>query len=381
MADKKDYYEVLDVAKGASEDDIKKAYKKMAKKFHPDMNSGDKTAEVKFKEVNEAYAVLSDADKRARYDQYGHAGVDPNFGAGPGGGGFGGADFGNFDFSDIFGGFSSFFGGMGGDTARRRNSPQRGEDVGISVSITFEEAAFGSKKDVSYARVEECGTCHGSGTAHGSAAETCSKCKGTGQIKVNQRMMGITMQSVQACDMCGGSGKIIKEPCSDCKGKGYIRRTKKLEVNIPSGIDNGQRIVLKGQGSAGLNSGPYGDLYVQVSIREHQFFQRDGQDIYVELPISFPEAALGAKVIVPTLEGKSELTIPEGTQNGSVFNMKNKGIVNVNGSGRGNLYVKVAVDIPKNLNEKQKTALRNFADACEDKNYTKKQSFFDKFKK
>ncbi|MDD2268509.1 MAG: molecular chaperone DnaJ [Eubacteriales bacterium] len=377
MADKKDFYDVLGVQKGASEDEIKKAFKKLAKKYHPDMNPGDKVAEEKFKEINEAYAVLSDSDKRSKYDQFGHAGVDPNFGAGYGGG-FG--DFGNVDLSDLFGGFSSFFGGGMGDT-RRRNAPQRGEDIGVSATLTFEEAAFGCKKDITYARVEECGTCHGSGAEHGTSTETCTKCNGSGQVKVNQRMMGITMQSVTTCDMCGGSGKIIKNPCGDCKGKGRIRRSKTLEVNIPAGIDDGQRIVLKSQGGAGTNGGSYGDLYVQVSLLPHPIFTRDGQNIHIELPITFPEAALGAKVEVPTLEGKSELTIPEGTQSGAVFNMRNKGIVNVGGSGRGNMYVKVIVDVPKNLTEKQKTALKAFAAACTDKNYTKKQGFFDKFKK
>ena len=380
MADKRDFYEVLGLQKGATEDEIKKAFKKLAKKYHPDMNPGDKSAEEKFKEVNEAYAVLSDSDKKARYDQFGHAGVDPNFGAGYGGGGGfdGGFDFG--DISDLFGGFSSFFGGSSGG-GRRRNAPARGDDLGVTVQLTFEEAVFGCEKDITYARIEDCGSCHGSGAAHGSSAETCSKCGGSGQMRVNQRMMGITMQTVTTCDGCGGSGKIIKEPCSECKGKGRTRVTKTLGVSIPAGIDDGQRVMLKGQGSAGVNNGPYGDLYVQASVSPHKLFTREGQNIHLDLPISFAEAALGTKIEVPTLEGTSELTIPEGTQSGSVFNMRNKGIVKIGTTNRGNLYVKVIVEVPKNLTEKQKAALRAFAEAYDGKANAKRQSFFEKFKK
>lgn len=379
MAEKRDYYEVLGLQKGATEDEIKKAFKKLAKKYHPDMNLDDKSAEEKFKEVNEAYAILSDGDKKAMYDQHGHAGVDPNFGAGYGGGGGFDGGFGFGDISDLFGGFSSFFGGSTGN--RRRNAPARGDDLGVSVQLTFEEAVFGCEKDINYARIEDCSGCHGSGAAHGSAVDTCSKCSGSGQMHVNQRMMGITMQTVTTCDGCGGTGKIIKEPCTECKGKGRVRLNKTLGVSIPAGIDDGQRIMLKGQGSAGSNGGPYGDLYVQASVSPHKLFKRDDQNIHLEIPISFAEAALGTKIDVPTLEGTSELTIPEGTQSGNVFNMRNKGIVKIGTANRGNLYIKVMVEVPKSLTEKQKTALRAFAEAYDGKANAKRQSFFDKFKK
>ena len=376
MADKQDYYETLGVNKGAGDDEIKKAYRQMAKKYHPDMNPGDAEAEKKFKEVNEAYEVLSDADKRAKYDQYGHAAFDPNSGFG-GGGGFGGFDF---DMGDIF---SSFFGGGfgGGRSQSRANAPIAGDDIGLRVVLSFEEAAFGCKREVSYARVQKCGDCSGSGAKKGTSPEKCTKCGGRGTVTVQQRTAFGMMQSTKACPDCNGTGKIIKTPCENCRGKGYVKINKKLEVTIPAGIDDGQRIALRSQGNEGRNGGPAGDLIIQVSVRPHAIFERDGNDIYCEVPVSFAEAALGATIKIPTLEGQMDYEIPEGTQTGTVFTIKQKGINAVNSRSRGNLYVKVVVETPKSLNAEQKKLLRSFADSLGEKNSAKKASFFSKFKK
>ena len=376
MADKQDYYEVLGLSKGASADEIKKAYRQMAKKYHPDMNPDNKEAEQKFKEVNEAYAVLSDADKKAKYDQYGHAAFDQA--GGFGGGGFGG--FGDFDMGDIF---SSFFGGgFGGSrSGSRANAPIEGEDIGVRVVLSFEEAVFGCKKEITFARVEKCGDCSGSGAKKGTSPEKCTKCGGRGTVTVQQRTPFGMMQSTRACPDCNGTGKIIKSPCDNCRGKGYVKVNKKFEVNIPAGIDDGQRIAHRGQGSAGRNGGPNGDLIVQVTVRPHPIFERDGNDIYCEVPITFAEAALGAKIKIPTLEGTMDYEIPEGTQTGTVFTIKQKGITAVNSRSKGSLYVKVVVETPKSLSSEQKKLLRQFADSCGEKNFAKKTSFFSKFKK
>ena len=366
---KRDYYEVLGLSKGASEDDIKKAYRALAKKYHPDLNPGDKDAEAKFKEVNEAYAVLSDADKRAKYDQYGHAAFDPTAGFG------GGADFGDFgfDISDIF---SSFFGG--GASGGRRRGAVRGDDISVRLTLTFEEAVFGCKKDVSYQKIQKCAECGGSGAAKGTSPKTCPTCKGTGQVRTQQRTPFGVMQSSRPCDACRGTGKIIETPCKKCRGSGYERVSKKLEVTIPAGIDNGQRIVLRGKGSDGEGGGAAGDLVIVVSVRSHDIFERDGYDIYCEVPITFAEATLGAAIDIPTLEGKMKYTIPEGTQTGTVFTLRQKGIRNVNYKTRGNLYVTVTVEVPKNLTSDQKTLLSKFADSCGEKNYAKREKFFKK---
>ena len=379
MADKRDYYEVLGISKGASEGEIKKAYRSMAKKYHPDMNPGDSEAETKFKEVNEAYAVLSDADKKVQYDQFGHAAFDQTAGGGYGGGGFGG--FGDFgDLGNIFGSF--FGGGFGGGSARQsRNAPMRGEDVGARVTITFEEAAFGTKKDISFNRVQKCSDCEGSGAAKGSTAETCSACRGSGQRTVTQRIGGMAFQSTVTCDACRGKGKIIKDPCSNCRGTGYVKVSKKLSVNIPAGINDGERIALRGQGSDGRNGGPAGDLIITVSVKSHNVFVRDpgGYNIYCDIPITVAEATLGAEIEVPTLEGNQKFTIPEGTQTGTTFTMRQKGIPYVNNANRrGDLVFTVAVEIPKGLSEKQKEHMRAFADSCKENNYSKKHSFFKK---
>ena len=371
---KKDYYEVLGVSKGASEDEIKKAYRSLAKKYHPDMNPGDKTAEVKFKEVNEAYAVLSDSEKRSKYDRFGHDAFDPTSGGG-GYGGFGGFSGGDFDFGDIF---SSFFGG-GGASSSRANMAREGDDVATRVSVSFEEAAFGCKKEVNFARIENCPDCHGSGAEHEGDIEKCPECHGTGRVTVRQQTMLGYMQTQRSCQRCSGRGKIIKSPCKNCNGKGRIRINKKLEVNIPSGIDDRQNIVLRGQGSAGINGGPSGDLIIEVRVREDKIFEREGNNVYCEVPITFAEATLGAEIDVPVLGGGTEkFKIPDGTQSGTTFTLKNKGIPDINTKRKGDMIIKVAVETPKNLNSKQKELLLAFAESLGENNGSKKQSFFKK---
>ena len=381
MAEKRDYYEVLGLSKGASADEIKKAYRSLAKKYHPDLNPGDKEAEEKFKEINEANEVLSDADKKAKYDTYGHAAFDPNAGFG-GGSGFGGSGFGGFDMGDIF---SSFFGGSGfggfGGSRQRANAPVDGDDIGVRIVISFEEAVFGCKKEISYNRIQKCSDCSGSGAEKGSGVEKCSRCSGTGRIRVQQRTAFGMMQSENACPDCRGTGKIIKNPCKNCNGKGMVKIKKTVEANIPAGVDDGMRIALRAQGHEGRNGGMAGDLVIQVSVRPHAIFERDGKDIYCDVPITFAEAALGATVKIPTLDGSMDYTIPEGTQTGTVFTIKQRGIVDVNGRGKGNLYVRAVVETPKNLTDEQKKILRSFAESCQEKNFTKRSSFFSRFKK
>lgn len=375
MADKRDYYEVLGVDKSASDADIKKAYRSLAKKYHPDMNPGDKEAEQKFKEVNEAYAVLSDADKRKKYDTYGHDAFDPTAG-GSGFSGFG--DFGGFDmggFGDIF---SSFFGG--GTSSRRQNGPVRGDDVNVRITLSFEEAVFGVKKDITYRRTQRCAECSGTGAAKGSQPKTCTKCSGSGQIRVQQRTPLGVMQTQRTCDACGGRGTVIENPCKACRGTGTVQATKTLEVSIPAGIDNGQRISLRGQGSDGLRGGSAGDLLISVAVKAHPVFERDGYDIYCEVPITFTEATLGAEIDIPTLEGKEKFTVPEGTQTGTSFTLKQKGVPYVNNSSRcGDLIITVVIEVPKNLSSAQKEKLREFAELSGETNYTKKTKFFKKF--
>ena len=375
MAEKKDYYEVLGLSKGADEASIKKAYRAMAKKYHPDLNPGNTEAEAKFKEVNEAYDVLSDADKKAKYDQFGHAAFDPTAGGGAGGygsyGGFG-------DFGDIGDIFSSFFGGgFGGSSGQRRNAPTRGEDISVRITVSFDEAAFGTKKDVSFNRIQKCGDCGGSGAAKGTHAETCKTCGGSGQRRVTQRIGGMAFQSTTTCDACRGTGKIIKTPCTECNGKGYVKVNKKLSVNIPAGIDDGERIALRGQGCDGRNGGPAGDLIITVSIKKHSIFERDGYNIYCDVPITVTEATLGATIDVPTLEGNQKFEIPDGTQPGMKFTLKQKGIPYINNSNkRGDLIFTVNVEIPRGLNKEQTEKMIAFAESCKESNYTRKQSFF-----
>ena len=375
---KRDYYEVLGVSKGASEDEIKKAYKKMARKYHPDLNPGDKSAEEKFKEVNEAYEVLSDADKRARYDQYGHAGVDPNFGAG----GFGGGFDGGFDFSDLGDIFGSFFGGgFGGGRRTNPNAPQRGESIRMAVTISFEEAAFGCEKEVTVERYETCDTCHGSGCAPGTSPEVCPDCHGTGTVQVRrQTPMGVFATSAP-CTKCGGKGRIIHQPCKDCRGSGMVRKKKTIQASIPAGIDNGQTISIRGQGNAGKNGGPAGDLLITITVRPHELFRREGTSVLCEAPITFTQAVLGAELEIPTIDGKVKYTLPEGTQSGTTFRLKGKGIPSINGRGRGDQYVTVYIETPRNLNKEQKEALKKFAAAMGEDEASGQKPFFKKFKK
>ncbi len=359
MAEKRDYYEVLGVSKGASEDELKKAYRKLAKENHPDLHPGDKECEARFKEINEAYEVLSDSDRRAKYDQFGHAAFDPNQGFG--GGGFGGFEgFGGFGdiFGDIFGGFGGFGGG-----GRNPNAPRKGDNLRATVNIKFEEAAFGVKKEVFVAKVEQCPDCKGTGCAEGTTAEVCPDCKGTGSVKTTQRTPFGMVQSTGQCPKCKGRGKIIHTPCKSCRGIGSVRRQHKVTVSVPAGIDDGQTISLRGQGNVGINGGPAGDLLINVLVQPHARFERDGASILLEQEVSFAQAALGSEIEVPTLDGKVKLNIPEGTQPGSVFRLKGKGVPYLRANGRGDQFVTVKVAVPKNMSSAQKEALRQYASA------------------
>ena len=378
---KRDYYEVLGVSKGASDDEIKKAYRKMAKQYHPDLNPDDKTAEAKFKEVGEAYEVLSDKQKRARYDQFGHAGVDPSYGAGAGGARYqqyGTGDFG--DFSDIFGDIFSGFGFGGSTRTRNPNGPIRGNDVQVRIQLSFMEAVKGCKKEIPVQRLERCTECSGTGAKSGTTPETCPECGGSGQVRVQQRSPFGVIQTVKACSRCGGKGKVINDPCKACNGMGRVRHSRKITVDIPAGIDNGQTFVVRGQGDEGTNGGPTGDLNVTVMVKDDPIFQREGFDIWVDVPVTYAQAVLGDEVVVPTIDGKVSYNIPEGTQPGTTFRLRNKGIQYVNNRGRGDQYVRVNIEVPTNLSSKQKDMLREFDSTTGDKNYAKRKSFFDKIK-
>ena len=370
MAEDRDYYEILGIDKTADEDTIKRAYRQQAKKYHPDLHPGDAEAEKCFKEVNEAYSILSDPDKRAKYDQYGKAAFDPTAGAGAGGfGGF--SDFG--DLGDIFG---SIFGNAFGGSTSRRTGPQRGDDVGTRLTLNFEEAVFGCKKEVNYTRMHKCPACGGSGAEAGSTAETCPDCRGTGQRTVVQRMGGMSFQSKTTCEKCRGTGRYIKTPCTKCRGTGLERENRSLTVTVPAGIDDGERIALRGQGCEGKNGGSAGDLIIQIHVRDHNIFRRDGVDVFCDVPISVSEATLGAEIDVPTLEGPVKYTITEGTQPGTSFTLRGKGVPYVNSpTRRGDLTFTVNVEIPRSLNEKQRDAMRAFADVCGEKNYAKQSKF------
>ena len=372
---KRDYYEVLGVPKTASAEEIKKAYRKSAMKYHPDRNPGDKEAEEKFKELGEAYAVLSDDQKRSRYDQYGFAGVDPSYEGGGFRGGFGG--FGDFgDIGDIFG---SFFGG-GSRRQSAQNTPRRGENVGARLDLTFEEAAFGVEKELAVPRIENCAVCNGSGSADGQL-ETCSQCRGTGQIRTVQTIMGMQMQSQTTCPQCSGRGKIIKNPCNTCRGKGKVRRTQKIKVKVPAGVDNGQTVRVRGEGCVGFNGGPNGDLLVDIYIKRHPIFERDGVHVYCEVPITFTQAALGAEIEVPTLDGKVKYEIPEGTQTGKMFALPGKGIPSVNNpKRRGDHRFSVVVETPTKLSKEQKELLRKLDDSLDGKSSPQRKKFFDTIK-
>ena len=375
---KRDYYEVLGVEKNASADEIKKAYRKAAMKYHPDRNPGDTVAEEKFKEVGEAYEILSDDQKRSRYDQFGFAGVDPNYGAGAGAGGygFGGGGFGGFgDFGDIF---SEFFGGGASSRASSANAPRRGENVMAHLELTFEEAAFGCEKEVTSQRIENCAACSGSGSADG-VVETCTTCRGSGQVRTTQNFMGMAMQSTSVCPKCGGKGKTFKNACNTCKGKGKVRKTNKVKVKVPAGVDEGQSVRVRNEGCVGSNGGPNGDLLVEVYIKRHPIFTRQNMDVLCEVPITFTQAALGAEVQVPTLDGKVPYDLPEGTQTGTTFTLVGKGIPDVhNPRRRGNQRFTVVVETPTRLTREQKELLRQLDGTLEET--PKRKKFFESIK-
>ena len=387
MAEKRDYYEVLGIGKNATDAEIKSAYRKLAKKYHPDLNPGNKEAEEKFKEVNEANDVLSDPQKRQRYDQFGFAGVDPNYaaanggGAGGFGGGFGGVDLGDI-FGDIFGGgFGGGFSGFGGGSSTRTaNAPRKGHDIQASVILTFEEAAHGCSKKITINRQETCPDCGGTGAAKGTSPETCPDCGGRGYVVTQQRTPFGVMQSQQPCSHCGGRGTIIRNPCKTCRGTGKTAARKSLEINIPAGIDDDQNIALRGQGDAGSNGGPAGDVIVHVTVKADPMFERDGYDVTIHVPITFSQAVLGDDVEVPTVDGRIVQHIPEGTQSGTKFRLRGQGIQYLNGRGRGDQYVIVDVEIPKKLNRTQREALKAFEDSLKDDNYEKRKGFFKNLK-
>lgn len=371
MADKRDYYEVLGLQKGAGDDEIKKAYRRLAKEWHPDMHPDNKEeAEIRFKEIGEAYGVLSDPEKRSRYDQFGFAGVDPSYGGGAGGAGFGGfGGFGGFDDIDLGDLFGSIFGGgtrSGG--GRSANAPRRGENVRVSVELTFEEAAFGCTKEIPISRIENCPECGGSGCEKGTTPEVCKRCGGSGSVRVQSRTAFGVMSTTSACPDCGGSGKIVHNPCPKCRGKGAVRKNTTVSVEIPAGIDDGQTLSVHGSGHRGMNGGPAGDLLVTVSVMEHTQFERDGFDVYYNMPITFTQAALGDSVEVPTLDGKVKYTIPEGTQTGTVFRLRGKGITRLNSVGRGDQFVTVTVTTPQSLTNEQKELLRKLGETFGEEN-------------
>lgn len=370
---RKDLYEALGLQKGASDEEIKKAYRKLAKKYHPDLNPGDKTAEEKMKEVNAAYEILSDPEKKARYDQFGHAGVDPSYGGG--GGQYSG--FEDFDLGSIF---DSFFGGGMGGGQTRRSGPRKGESIRASVTLTFEEAAFGCQKQITVNRVETCPDCGGNGAKAGTSAETCPDCHGTGQIKTTQRTILGMMSTSSPCSRCRGTGKIIKDPCPSCRGAGSLRKQRMITVQIPAGIDHGQTISVRGEGNAGQNGGPAGDIFVTVNVTPHEIFKRRGQDVMVELPVTFVQAALGAELEAPSIDGKISYNMPEGTQPDTVFRIRGKGIPNLNGRGRGDQFIKVKIEIPRNLTREQKDILRQFEETAGDAQFGEKKGFFEKMK-
>ncbi len=384
MADERDYYEVLGVQKGASDDELKKSFKKLARKYHPDLHPDDKECEEKFKELNKAYEVLSDPEKRQRYDQFGHAGVDPNYGGGGFSGGFNAGGYG--DMGDIF---EDLFGGIFGGGSRRSsrsnvNAPRRGGDIKANVNISFMEACEGKKHEMKISHMEKCPECNGTGAQKGTAPQTCPDCNGRGTVDIAQRTPFGTITSKTTCSRCSGKGKIIGTPCSKCSGTSRVRVEKTISVDIPAGIDDGMILRVGGQGDSGLNGGPNGDLNVVVSVRPHPIFTRDGFDVHCEIPITYTQAVLGDEITVPTIDGKVKYNIAEGTQTGTVFRLKGKGIKKIRRSDRGDQYVKISIEVPKNLTEKQKAALKEYEKAMSESetetHYDKRKTFFDKLK-
>lgn len=375
MPEKRDYYEVLGVARTAGEDELKKAYRTLAKKYHPDLNPGNKEAEAKFKEANEAYAVLSDAEKRRNYDQFGHAGVD-----GQGFGGFNGGGFG-IDLEDLFGNlFGGGFGGFGG-SARQRTGPQRGANLKYRMNLEFMEAAFGVERQINITKEDTCDTCHGAGTSDGSAPERCGTCNGTGQVNQRQQTMFGTVMTSRPCQTCHGSGTVIKNPCLSCNGRGVRQKNKTLNVKVPAGINENEMLTIRGEGEAGTLGGPHGDLYVEIHVKPHHVFEREGYNTHTEIPITFTQAALGAEIEVPTIDGPYKYHIKEGTQPGDSFTIRGKGIPYLNRNNmRGDHIFKVVLEVPRQLDEEQKKILQQFDQTCTDKNYQKRGSFFSKIK-
>ena len=383
MADERDYYEVLGLQKGASDDEIKKAFRKLAMKYHPDKNPGDKEAEEKFKEINEAYAVLSDPEQKSKYDRYGHAGVDPNafqgfegfggfedifnmFGGAFGGGGFGGGGFGGF-------------GGFGGQQ-RSRSAARKGSDIQKQMTISFEDAAFGATKKIKLTKYVKCKTCGGTGASPGTSKKACPRCGGTGELRTQQQTPLGSFMSVSPCPDCGGSGQINESPCADCGGTGRVKDTVTITVNIPAGVDNDSVIPIRGQGEPGINGGPDGDLYIVLRVKDHKLFERKGTDLWLDIPISFEQAALGDEIIVPTLEEKIKYKVPAGTQPGTVFRLKGKGIKSLRSNRKGDLYVKVYLEVPTKLNKAQKKAIQEMGKSVGDECYQKKSGFMDSIK-
>lgn len=376
---KRDYYEVLGVSKTATQDELKKAYRKRARKYHPDLNKDNPEAAEKFKECNEAYSVLSDEQKRAQYDQFGpEAFENGGMGGGPGAGGFGG--FGGFGGSGMEDIFDMFFGGQGRGGRSNNAGPQRGADLRYDMEITFEEAAFGVEKEISLKRAERCEHCHGEGAEPGSKVETCPECHGSGYVRFTQNTMFGQMVNERPCSRCHGEGKIISNPCKECGGSGTVKKTKKLKVKIPAGVDNGSRLRVGGEGEAGLKGGPSGDLYVYLYVKPHKFFERDGTTVLCEVPINIVQATLGAEIKVPTLDGQVTMKVPEGTQPGKVMRLKGKGIPSLRGGGRGDQLVRMKVVVPTKLTDKQKDALQKFADISKDNINPEEKSFLNKVK-
>ena len=377
MADKQDYYEVLGLQKGASEDEIKSAFRKQAMKYHPDRNPGDKAAEEKFKEVNEAYSILSDPDKKAKYDRFGFAGVDPNAGFGGSGGfnGFSGSGFGGFE--DIFNMFGGAFGGGG----RSYNGPREGADIQKRMSITFDEAVFGCKKTIKLTKNCSCGDCQGTGAKPGTGKRTCSVCGGSGTVRAVQNTMFGQMATQRTCDRCGGTGEMIDNPCQTCQGTGQVRKTVNLDVKIPAGVDNNSVITLRGQGEPGTKGGPAGDLYIVLSVAAHPVFKRQGDDLWLSVPITFTQAALGDEITIPGLNSKLSCKVPAGTQPGTVLRVKGKGVPNVNTGRPGDIYVEVNLEVPTKLSAEQKELIRKFGESSPaEGSYEKKKKWTDKIK-
>ncbi|HBN85734.1 MAG TPA: molecular chaperone DnaJ [Clostridiales bacterium] len=367
MADKRDYYEVLEISKSATDDEIKKAYKKLAKKYHPDLNPNNSEAESMFKELNEAYSVLSNKESRQKYDMYGHAGMNQSD--------FGG--FGDFGFGDIF---DTFFGGSPFSSGATRNGPQRGADLQPMMDLTFEEAAFGTEKEISVMKNVKCTTCNGSGAKEGTKPSKCKHCNGTGKINTRQNTILGSFMNVRTCEICNGSGEVIEQPCPDCNN-GTIRKKTSIHVKVPAGIDDGQTLTLRREGQPGVKGGPSGDLYIGIRVKPHSIFERQGSDLHCEFPITFTQAALGADLTIPTLEGSLSYKLPEGTQTETIVRFRNHGIQQLRSTNKGDLYVRFSVEVPRNLSAKQKELLREFDNTCDGKkNNAKQTGFLDKLK-